>query len=213
MQGKVDPGQHHKDNHHHIDIGAVKTRHRGVLCGEPARGHGGEGVAQGIEQRHAAGAQQDGLRQVQGQVNPPEPDHRIPVARYKFFSGNHLTGARLRPEYPQPTNSVRQEEDGEREKAHAAQEMGLAPPEQQAVWDGLDVLEDGGAGRGEAGDRLEHGVDRRQTGEDVGDGADHADHGGEWTGRAATTHEPLADNSTVEGMRRNRRVEITILEN
>ena len=53
-------------------------------------------------------AQQNGLQNVQGQVDPPEPDHGVAVAGHEFFFGNDLARAGLGTEYAQPPHAVGQ---------------------------------------------------------------------------------------------------------
>jgi len=74
----------------------------------------------------------------------------------------------------QAAHAVRQEDHGEGEEAHPAEQVGLAAPEEQAVGHRFDVGENGGAAGGVTGHHLEKAVGER------GDRAvDHEGQGGE----------------------------------
>ena len=100
---------------------------------------GMKGMAQGIEKRHAAKEEQKGFQRVQSQIDPPQPDHGVLVARLELFLGDHLAGTGFRTKEAQPAHAVRQEDHGQRQKPHSPQQMGLAPPKQQTVRHGLDI--------------------------------------------------------------------------
>ncbi len=57
-----------------------------------------------------------------------------------------------------------QKDDCQRQEAHTAQKMCLAPPEEQAVGKCFDVGEDGGTGCGIAGDHFKKGIGKWRYG-------------------------------------------------
>jgi hypothetical protein len=85
--------EEHENDDNPVEIGVVVKTDAQVF-GRVARcGDGAEGVAEGFEKRHAAGPQQQGLQQVQSQVDAPQPDHGVPVAGLEFLFGDHLARA------------------------------------------------------------------------------------------------------------------------
>ncbi|VTR71275.1 hypothetical protein DESC_920014 [Desulfosarcina cetonica] len=175
MQGEVDAGQQHEQGDDPIDVNAVKIGHGGILGGKAARGHGGEGVVQGIEERHAANHQQRRLGNGEQRVHLPENHGRVADARFELV--RHRAGHLGLVELHAADAQKGQNGDGEHDDAHAPQPLNEAAPEQQPRALPLDVGQDRGSGGGEPGDRLEKGVHegKARVGKVERQGAEEAD--------------------------------------
>ncbi len=120
-----DAAEEHEDDDDPVEVGAVVVADAGVV-GRVAGGRDrAEGVAQRVEERHAAQAHQDDLQQVERQVDHPQVDDGVAVAGGEPLLGDDLARARLGAEDAQAADAVGQEDDGQGQKAHAAEQVGL----------------------------------------------------------------------------------------
>ena len=147
----------------------------GVFGGKSSRGHGPEGVAEGVEECHPPDHQEHGLQAGYQHVDPPQDLCGLCHARGELirswsrcFGLEHLHA---------PHSQEREDGDREYDDTHASQPVGQASPEEQPVRHCLDVFQDSGSGRGEAG----HGLKKCIC--EVGDGS------GEDEGKAAEQRE------------------------
>ena len=156
VQGEVHAGQDHEYGDHPIHVGAVVCSDAGVFGGESAGGHGGEGVAGGIEKIHPAQHQKYHLQGGYGRVHPPKHAGRVHDARLQAVRGGagHLGLVKLHAPHAQKGQNGHAEHD----KSHAAQPVGQSPPEEHPVAGRLHVGQNAGPGGGEAADRLEYRV-------------------------------------------------------
>ena len=155
-QDKAGAGQEHEHGDDRFDIGGIPVADAGVAGGESARGHGREGVTQGIEPVHGTEGQQYGFGQCQTEIDEPHEFGRLSQARAQLFIDRtgDFCGEKLE------TAEFDHRHDGQRQQdnAHAAQPLDDAAPEQDGVGQGLHILQDGGSGSGESGHGFEEGV-------------------------------------------------------
>ncbi|MNG89828.1 hypothetical protein D3C79_487060 [compost metagenome] len=81
MQGEVDAGQQQEQHSDQVDGRAVEETYAGIVSREAAHRQGGEGVADGIEQRHPRHPVGQGTEGGQQQVDEPERLGRLGDAR------------------------------------------------------------------------------------------------------------------------------------
>ncbi len=156
------PEKHEKDDDR-LDIGAPVECDADVLGGESACGDGSEGVADGIEKRHSAEIQKECLKKSQDDVDDTEDFRRAgdpgsELVAHGFDARNFRVVEGLSADSEHGEDCQREHHD-----SHAADPVGEAPPEKDAVGKAFDsfgeagavhhhqgLVYDGGAGGGEA---------------------------------------------------------------
>ena len=165
MEGEVHPGDDHEDDQHAVDVSAVEPGDARVPRGESPGRHRAEDVVDGVEDAHAAEEEEDETRNRDDDVDQPEGAGRLRDPRLQLVLDRPRD---LRPEELPPSHPEKGEDgDGEDDDPHPAQPLGHGAPEEDPVGEDLDLGDDRGPGRREAGHRFEVGV--RKGGESAVD--------------------------------------------
>ena len=157
---EIDAKQDHKDRDDVLEVRAVVVRDGIVPVAEAARTGRAERDADRVEERHAADEQQDHLEHGQTEVDRVQDGRG--VAHMRRHLGDRGAGAFRTHEEDGLSAREREHDQHEHEHAHAADPVRQAAPEHGGVAERLDVAENGRAGRGEAGNRLEERVDEKR---------------------------------------------------
>ncbi len=96
-ENKAQAPQKHEEDDNPVKIGAVVVADTRIFRWIAGGWHGTESGAEGIEDVHPAKGKKDSLDNIESDVNPPQPDHGVPVAGFEFFFGNDLAWAWFRP--------------------------------------------------------------------------------------------------------------------
>ena len=81
VQSEIHPCDQQEDHRDEVDGRAVEVAHAGIVGRESTDRHGGEGVADGIEQRHSCGPECQGTDSGDEQIDVPERLGRLGNAR------------------------------------------------------------------------------------------------------------------------------------
>ena len=158
VQTKVQGEEQREDGDDNFGGGISVGAHAEIAVGEATGSGGGEGVDQGIIQGQTADSQQNHLGQGEGEVHLVEDLGGLGLLGHQL--GKDRAGG-LRLGEVVRTHTQRGDDGGDQHQhAHAAQPVGKGAPEEDAVGQGLDVGENGGAGGGEAGGGLKHAVNK-----------------------------------------------------
>lgn len=156
VEGEADSGDKHEDRDDVLDKRRVPVGNAGLLRGKAARGGGGDGVAHGIERFHAAHPQQHAFDAGDDDVE------RADVACHNCdfrvdFDVLHASGFGHEEQLP-ATAEDGQQRHTEEHDAEAANPLREAAPEEQAVGQGFDVVENACARGGKARHGFKEGV-------------------------------------------------------
>ena len=80
MQREIDTRNKHEENCHALDCGVVEIGHAGIMGGKATDGHGGEAVADGIEQIHPCHPVSHGTGDGEEQIDIPQCLRRLSQA-------------------------------------------------------------------------------------------------------------------------------------
>ena len=171
---EVDAEQDHENGHDPLDVGR-KAGKAVVAEAEAAGTRRTKGSEHGFEQGHSANQQEHQLQHGKGKVDAVQDlsgglhlRHKLVHLRAGAF-GFHQVDVRAA--------SQRQQREQKHQNTHAANPVGEAAPEQNAVGQPLHGGQDAGTGGGKAGDRLKQGIHgvRDAAGEHKGHRAHHRD--------------------------------------
>ena len=138
QEAEVDSRDEHEYGDDVLDVGGVPVGEAGGLGGESSRGHGGEGVADGVEEAHASEREQEDEAGGEGDVEHPH------VARHGAEGGGYFVvgGAGDFGDVEVFALDAESGEDGDEEDddSESAQPVGQGPPEQGGVGERLDLV-------------------------------------------------------------------------
>ena len=161
VQGEADAGQRHEDDCDAFDGRAVEVAQARVTGGEAADGHRGECVADRVEGVHAGEPVGDAASGGEAEVDEPQRLGRLGDARREL-------GVLDRPrrlgaiELHSADAEHRQHRHCQHDDAHAAEPLQPLPIEEHRARQVVETGDHGGAGGGEAGERLERGIGERR---------------------------------------------------
>ena len=157
VEHEADGAECHKDYEPPLDGGAAKGGDAGVFGAEAAGGDGGEGMTDGIEERHAKGDEAEQANGGEADVNLPEAKGGVAHTGGEPFAelgagfiaeeGFRAAAASGDGEYS----------DEEHEDSHAAEPLGGGAPEKDAAREDFNIGHGRGTGGGEAGGRFKNG--------------------------------------------------------
>ena len=162
---EVDAEEDHKDGHDPLDVGREAGK-AVVLEAEAASTRRAKGREQRVEHIHSARQQEAELHHREREIDAVQDLGRRLHLRHQLV---HLRAGAFRL-HQVDVGAAGQGQQGEQEhqNAHAADPMGEAAPEQDAVGQALHTGQDAGTGGGKARNGLKHGVHgvRDAAGED-----------------------------------------------
>lgn len=143
-----------------------------LMGGEAARGEGGHGVVDGIEEGHAALHIEHGTEERQTDIDEPQGARSVLDARMQFLEADachlgaeHLDGARF---------DARKHGQGEDHDAETAHPLGKTAPVENAVRLGVNIVKDGTSRGRKSRHRLQEGIAKAvaRAREQIGNHAD-----------------------------------------
>ena len=170
VQGKQQGGRGHDQVHPRQGVGGKA----GVPAGEAAGAGDGEGVDRRVVQGHARPPQQGDDHQGHRAVDAVEDLGGLGLLGHQL---DHHGPRRLRPGQVLGAGSQGGEHRrGQHQHSHAPQPVGEAPPELNALGQGLNIRQNGGPGGGKAGAGLKETVHKggKAPGEPEGQAAEQA---------------------------------------
>ena len=157
---EINAEQDHKNGYDHLQMRGI-AGHAVVFDTESSGAGGAERDAESVKDGHLSDDQQDDLKQSHGGIDSIQDHGGFPDTGHQLFHGR-ARAFRLHQIHPVSAGHGKNSQD-ENQDAHAADPVGKAAPEQDAVSERFHICQNAGAGGGETGDSLKKSVFHRRN--------------------------------------------------